>query len=259
MILPYIDPIIFQLGSVAIRWYGLTWLIAVFLIFLISKIRLKNLKNWNDEKLQELIFYGLLGAVIGGRLGYMLFYNFNELLLDPFSIFYIWQGGLSFHGGLLGVLTFIYIFSRSKWGSSFFESTDFIAPAIPLGLGSVRIGNFLNSELLGRPTDLPWGVIFPSDPYGVIRHPSQLYQAFSEGFLLLVLLLWFTKKPRPPKSISGIFLIGYGSVRFMSEFFREPDVHIGFDFLELITRGQILSIPMILIGVMILFISYKRV
>ena len=259
MILPNIDPIIFQLGPLAIRWYGLTWLLAVVFIYLISKIRMKNITFWNEEKLQELIFYGLLGAIVGGRAGYMIFYNLYELIQNPLSIFFIWEGGLSFHGGLLGVLLFIYIFSKSKWQMSFFESTDFIAPAVPIGLGSVRIGNFLNSELLGRPTDLPWGVIFPSDPLGLTRHPSQLYQAFSEGIILLTFLLWFSKKERPLKSISSFFLIGYGILRFITEFFREPDAHIGFDFLEFLTRGQILCIPMVLIGIMILFTSHKKV
>ena len=259
MTLPNIDPIIFQLGPLAIRWYGLTWLLAVAFIYLISKIRMKNINSWNEEKLQELIFYGLLGAIIGGRTGYMIFYNLYELIQNPLSIFFIWEGGLSFHGGLLGVLLFIYIFSKSKWQMSFFESTDFIAPAIPIGLGSVRIGNFLNSELLGRPTDLPWGVIFPSDPFELTRHPSQLYQAFTEGIILLTFLLWFSKKERPLKAISSFFLIGYGILRFITEFFREPDAHIGFDFLEFLTRGQILCIPMILIGIMILFASYKKI
>lgn len=259
MILPNIDPIIFQLGPLAIRWYGLTWLLAVVFIYLISKIRMKNIASWNEEKLQELIFYGLLGAIVGGRAGYMIFYNLYELIQNPLSIFFIWEGGLSFHGGLLGVLLFIYIFSKSKWQMSFFESTDFIAPAVPIGLGSVRIGNFLNSELLGRPTDLPWGVIFPSDPLGLTRHPSQLYQAFSEGIILLTFLLWFSKKEKPLKSISSFFLIGYGILRFITEFFREPDAHIGFDFLEFLTRGQILCIPMVLIGIMILFTSHKKV
>lgn len=259
MILPNIDPIIFQLGPLAIRWYGLTWLLAIVFIYLISKIRMRNITFWNEEKLQELIFYGLLGAIVGGRAGYMIFYNLYELIQNPLSIFFIWEGGLSFHGGLLGVLLFIYIFSKSKWQMSFFESTDFIAPAVPIGLGSVRIGNFLNSELLGRPTDLPWGVIFPSDPLGLTRHPSQLYQAFSEGIILLTFLLWFSKKERPLKSISSFFLIGYGILRFITEFFREPDAHIGFDFLEFLTRGQILCIPMVLIGIMILFTSHKKV
>ena len=259
MILPYIDPIIFQIGPLVIRWYGLTWLIGVSLIYLAANIRTRERDNWNDEQLQELMFYGLLGAIIGGRLGYMIFYSFSELIQNPMSLFYVWQGGLSFHGGLIGVLLFILIFSKSKWSSSFFETTDFIAPAIPLGLGSVRIGNFLNYELLGRPTSSFLGVIYPNDPLQLTRHPSQIYQAFSEGFILFIFLIWFAKKDRPIKSISALFLIGYGSIRFITEFFREPDLHIGFDLYEILTRGQILCIPMILIGIMILFTSYKKV
>ena len=259
MILPYIDPIIFQIGPLVIRWYGLTWLIGVSLIYLAANIRTRKRDNWNDEQLQELMFYGLLGAIIGGRLGYMIFYSFSELIQNPMSLFYVWQGGLSFHGGLIGVLLFILIFSKSKWSSSFFETTDFIAPAIPLGLGSVRIGNFLNYELLGRPTSSFLGVIYPNDPLQLTRHPSQIYQAFSEGFILFIFLIWFAKKDRPVKSISALFLIGYGIIRFITEFFREPDLHIGFDLYEILTRGQILCIPMILIGIMILFTSYKKV
>tara|TARA_B110000014_G_scaffold259099_1_gene246284 strand:- start:177 stop:956 length:780 start_codon:yes stop_codon:yes gene_type:complete len=259
MILPYIDPIIFEIGPLAIRWYGLTWLIAILLIYGISRYRIRTVKKWDDDKLQEFIFYGLLGAILGGRIGYMVFYNINQLIADPLSIFYIWKGGLSFHGGLLGVLLFTYIFSKRKWESTFFESTDFIAPAIPLGLGSVRIGNFLNSELLGRSTDASWGVIYPNDPTGLIRHPSQLYQAATEGIILFIFLYWFSRSERPSKSISAMFLIGYGTLRFITEFFREPDPHIGYEYLDIFTRGQILCIPMILIGIMLLFISYKKV
>ncbi len=253
MILPEIDPVALQLGPLAIRWYSLTWLIAFgFIYFLASK----NLNKFSREQLNDLMFYGLLGAVIGGRVGYMTFYGINQLLADPLSLFYVWQGGLSFHGGFLGVLVSTYFLSR-HWEVKFFEAMDFIAPYVPIGLGSVRIGNFLNAELLGKPTNMPWGMVFPSDPEALIRHPSQLYQAFGEGIVLLFLMLLFSRKSRPHMAVSSMFLIGYGIIRCFTEIFREPDAHIGFDLFGMISRGQLLSVPMIVVGIALLFYSYK--
>ena len=253
MILPEINPVLIEIGPFALRWYGISWLVAFFTIYLLAKNRLSFL---SENQLSDLMFYGLLGAVIGGRVGYMLFYNIDQLGANIFSIFYIWQGGLSFHGGLLGVLVTALILSK-RWKISFFDIMDFIAPCVPFGLGWVRIGNFLNAELLGRETSLPWGVIFPGDPLGLSRHPSQIYQAFSEAFLLGFFLLWFAKQQRPKKSISALFLIGYGLIRCLTEMFREPDSHIGFDLFDAITRGQLLPVPMILAGFIILAYSYK--
>ena len=255
MLLPEIDPIAFQIGPLAIRWYGITWVLAFGLIYLLAS---RNLSKFSKDRLENLMFYGLLGAVIGGRVGYMLFYNAGQLAEDPLSLFYFWQGGMSFHGGLLGVLMSCFLLSR-QWSLRFFEVMDFIAPYVPIGLGTVRIGNFLNSELLGRPTEMPWGVIFPTDPFGLARHASQLYQAVGEGIVLLFFMLWYSRKPRPHMAVSSMFLIGYGVVRCFTEAFREPDAHIGFDLFGLISRGQVLSIPMILIGLMLLFYSYKNV
>ena len=254
MILPYIDPVALQLGPLEIRWYGLSWLLAFMSIYILAK---KKLVIINDQQLSDLMFYGLLGAILGGRSGYMLFYGIDALIQNPLSLFFIWQGGLSFHGGFLGVLVSIYFLAKS-WNLGFFTITDFISPFIPIGLGFVRIGNFLNSELLGRPTDAYWGVVFPSDPLGLIRHPSQIYQAFSEGLVLSVILFWFSKSSKPRGVISSLFLIGYGVIRFITEFFREPDVHIGFDLLNLITRGQILSIPMVILGVIMMYYFIKK-
>ena len=254
MILPYIDPVALQIGPLEIRWYGLSWLLAFMSIYILAK---KKLAIINDQQLSDLMFYGLLGAIVGGRSGYMLFYGIDALIQNPLSLFYIWQGGLSFHGGFLGVLVSIYFLAKS-WNLGFFTITDFISPFIPIGLGFVRIGNFLNSELLGRPTDAYWGVVFPSDPLGLIRHPSQIYQAFSEGLVLSVILFWFSKPSKPRGVISSLFLIGYGVIRFITEFFREPDVHIGFDLLNLITRGQILSIPMVIVGVIMMYYFIKK-
>ena len=253
MILPAIDPVAIQLGPLAIRWYGLTWLIAFGLIYLLAN---KRLNKFSKQNLSDLMFYGLIGAMVGGRVGYMIFYGTNQLISDPLSLFYIWQGGLSFHGGFLGVLVSCYFLSK-QWKMKFFVVMDFIAPYVPIGLGSVRVGNFLNAELLGKPTDLPWGVVFPSDPEALVRHPSQLYQALGEGIILLFLMLWFSRNPKPRMAVSSMFLIGYGLIRCFTEIFREPDLHIGYDLFGTISRGQLLSLPMIIMGIVLLFYSYK--
>ena len=254
MILPEIDPVALQLGPLAIRWYGITWVIAFGFIYLLAS---KNLAKFSKEQLGDLMFYGLLGAALGGRLGYKLFYDWGGLVSDPLSLVYFWQGGMSFHGGFLGVLLASYLLSK-RWNFKFFEVMDFIAPYVPIGLGSVRIGNFLNSELLGRPTEVPWGVIFPSDPEGLVRHASQIYQAVGEGIILLLFMLWYSRKPRPHMAVSSMFLVVYGVIRCFTEIFREPDAHIGFDLFNSISRGQLLSVPMIVIGVMLLFYSYRN-
>ena len=253
MLIPEIDPIAIQIGPLAIRWYGITWLAAFSTIYyLINKFQ----KDIDVNQTSDLMFYSLLGAILGGRVGYILFYSFDQFLANPLSIFAIWEGGLSFHGGLLGVLVSCYWLSK-KWKMSFFWLMDRVAPFVPPGLGFVRLGNFLNSELLGRPTEISWGVIFPSDPLGLVRHPSQLYQAFGEGVILFIYMLIIAKRPRPTMSISGHFLIGYGFIRFSTEFFRTPDQHIGF-VLDFLTRGQILSFPMIVIGLFLIYYSKKK-
>jgi len=253
MLIPEIDPIAIQIGPFAIRWYGITWLAAFSTIYyLINKFQ----KDIDVNQTSDLMFYSLLGAILGGRVGYILFYSFDQFLANPLSIFAIWEGGLSFHGGLLGVLVSCYWLSK-KWKMGFFWLMDRVAPYVPPGLGFVRLGNFLNSELLGRPTEVSWGVIFPSDPLGLVRHPSQLYQAFGEGVILFIYMLIIAKRPRPTMSISGHFLIGYGFIRFSTEFFRTPDQHIGF-VLDFLTRGQILSFPMIVIGLFLIYYSKKK-
>ena len=253
MLIPEIDPIAMQIGPLAIRWYGITWLAAFSTIYyLINKFQ----KDIDVNQTSDLMFYSLLGAILGGRVGYILFYSFDQFLANPLSIFSIWEGGLSFHGGLLGVLVSCYWLSK-KWKMGFFWLMDRVAPYVPPGLGFVRLGNFLNSELLGRPTEVSWGVIFPSDPLGLVRHPSQLYQAFGEGVILFIYMLIIAKRPKPTMSISGHFLIGYGFIRFSTEFFRTPDQHIGF-VLDFLTRGQILSFPMIVIGLFLIYYSKKK-
>ena len=253
MLIPEIDPIAIQIGPLAIRWYGITWLAAFSTIYYLIK---KFQKDIDVNQTSDLMFYSLLGAILGGRVGYILFYSFDQFLANPLSIFAIWEGGLSFHGGLLGVLVSCYWLSK-KWKMGFFWLMDRVAPFVPPGLGFVRLGNFLNSELLGRPTEVSWGVIFPSDPLGLVRHPSQLYQAFGEGIILFIYMLIIAKKPKPTMSISGHFLIGYGFIRFSTEFFRTPDQHIGF-VLDFLTRGQILSFPMIVIGLFLIYYSKKK-
>lgn len=253
MLIPEIDPIAIQIGPFAIRWYGITWLAAFSTIYYLIK---KFQKDIDVNQTSDLMFYSLLGAILGGRVGYILFYSFDQFLANPLSIFAIWEGGLSFHGGLLGVLVSCYWLSK-KWKMGFFWLMDRVAPYVPPGLGFVRLGNFLNSELLGRPTEVSWGVIFPSDPLGLVRHPSQLYQAFGEGVILFIYMLIIAKRPKPTMSISGHFLIGYGFIRFSTEFFRTPDQHIGF-VLDFLTRGQILSFPMIVIGLFLIYYSKKK-
>ena len=202
------------------------------------------------------MFYSLLGAILGGRAGYVFFYSVDQFLSNPLSIFFIWQGGLSFHGGLLGVLVACFWLSK-RWDLRFFWLMDRVAPYVAPGLGFVRLGNFMNSELLGRPTDQSWGFIFPSDPLGIMRHPSQLYQAFGEGIILFSYMLFIARKPKPMMNISGHFLTGYGVIRFLSEFFRTPDQHIGF-VLDFFTRGQLLSVPMIVIGLFLIYHSHRK-
>ena len=254
MPLPEIDPIIIQIGWISIRWYSLTWIAAFLTIYFLIKNYQKDL---NTDQVSDLMFYSLLGAILGGRAGYVFFYSIEQFFNNPLSIFFIWEGGLSFHGGLLGVLVACFILSR-RWEISFFRLMDRVAPFVPPGLGFVRLGNFMNSELLGRPTEVAWGVIFPSDPLGIIRHPSQIYQAMGEGLLLFAYMLFISKKTKPTMNISGHFLIGYGFIRFCTEFFRTPDQHIGFALFEMLTRGQLLSIPMIAIGLFLIYYSYKR-
>lgn len=253
MLIPEIDPIAIQVGPLAIRWYGLTWLAAFSSIyFLIQRYQ----KDLNDDQISDLMFYSLLGAILGGRAGYVFFYSVDQFLSNPLSIFFIWQGGLSFHGGLLGVLVACFWLSK-KWDLRFFWLMDRVAPYVAPGLGFVRLGNFMNSELLGRPTDQSWGFIFPSDPLGIMRHPSQLYQAFGEGIILFSYMLFIARKPKPMMNISGHFLTGYGVIRFLSEFFRTPDQHIGF-VLDFFTRGQLLSVPMIVIGLFLIYHSHRK-
>ncbi|MFT0545849.1 prolipoprotein diacylglyceryl transferase [Allopusillimonas ginsengisoli] len=254
---PQIDPIALQLGPIAIHWYGLMYLVGFALVWLLGRWRINQGKtDLTLRDLEDIIFYGVLGVVIGGRLGYVLFYKPGDYLAHPLEILYLWQGGMSFHGGLIGVLVVLFLFARKR-KKTFLEIGDFIAPLIPLGLAAGRMGNFINGELWGRATTVPWGMVFPQTGDGIPRHPSQLYEMGLEGFALFALLWWFARKPRPTGQISAVFLMGYGTFRFLVEFTREPDYFLGL-LAGGLSMGQLLSLPMIAIGAVIFYLSAKK-
>ncbi|MGJ8694250.1 MAG: prolipoprotein diacylglyceryl transferase [Thalassotalea sp.] len=253
---PQIDPIIFELGPIALRWYGLMYLIGfIAALFLANKAADKSKGLWTREQVSDLLFYAFLGVVLGGRVGYVLFYQFELFIAEPLYLFKIWEGGMSFHGGLLGVIAAIFIFAY-KTNKHYLAVGDFVAPLVPIGLGMGRLGNFINSELWGRQTDVPWAFIFPSDSLQVPRHPSQLYEFFLEGLVLFAILFFLTRKPRTLGLASGTFLIGYGAFRMFVEMYREPDAHLGFIF-SYISMGQILSLPMVIAGIGLIILGAK--
>ena len=250
---PQFSPVALQLGPVAIHWYGLTYLAAFGLFIWLGAQRVKLAQfaqvGWTRRDVEDLLFYGVLGVVIGGRLGYVLFYKPGYYAANPLEIFAVWKGGMAFHGGLLGVLVAMAVFARTK-GRRFLEVTDLIAPCVPTGLASGRIGNFINGELWGRAADpgLPWAMVFPQSGSDLPRHPSPLYQFALEGLLLFVLLWLYARKPRGLGQVSGLFLIGYGAFRFIAEYFREPDSFLGLLALNM-SMGQWLCVPMVVAGV----------
>ncbi|MBV1907310.1 MAG: prolipoprotein diacylglyceryl transferase [Pseudomonadales bacterium] len=269
---PIIDEVIIALGPISVRWYGLMYLLAFSLAWWLGNWRSKNIQTfydvrWTPQEVSDVIFYGAMGAVLGGRAGYVFFYGFEQFLQDPIWLFRVWDGGMSFHGGLLGGILSLLLFSR-KVGRHFVAVCDFVVILVPPGLGLGRIGNFINTELPGRLTDSAFGLQYPCsavrglnplctgeyETFG--RHVSSLYQAFSEGILLFILIWLFAAAPRRPGAVTGVFLIAYGCARFCTEFFRSPDVHLGFVALDWLSMGQILSLPMVLLGV--IFIYYGR-
>jgi phosphatidylglycerol:prolipoprotein diacylglycerol transferase len=255
---PQFDPVAIHIGPLGVHWYGLMYVIGFISFLVLGKMRARRPDSpIKPEQVDDMMFYGALGVVIGGRIGYMLFYNFPVLMDDPLSLFKTWNGGMSFHGGMLGVFLAALLLAR-KWKLTFFQISDFIAPMIPVGLGAGRIGNFINGELWGKPTDVPWGMVFPQANDGLVRHPQQLYQAFFEGLVLFTVLWLYSKKPRPVGAVSGLFMIGYGTARIVEEFFREPDAHIGYLAWGWVTMGQILSLPMIIFGVVLMWFALKR-
>ena len=259
LIHPQFDPIAFSLGPISVHWYGLMYLLAFAQFILLGRYRIKHSTTpINAEQLDDLLFYGVLGVIIGGRLGQVMFYEPAYYLANPLQALAIWKGGMSFHGGFLGVLIAMALWTRNK-RIRWLRITDFIAPLVPLGLAAGRVGNFINGELWGRQADptLPWAMIFPQSGDLLPRHPSQLYHVAQEGLALFAILWLWTAKPRPVGATSGVFLIGYGSFRFITEYFREPDAGI-FGQSYTVSMGQWLSLPMVLTGIALLIFAYRR-
>ena len=255
---PDIDPVAFQIGPVKVHWYGLMYLFGFGSGWLLGRMRAQDpWRNWTAAAVDDLLFYLALGTIVGGRLGYVLFYDLGRFADDPSMILRIWQGGMSFHGGLIGVLIGMWWFARSR-GRTFFQVADFVAPFVPPGIFFGRLGNFINGNLWGGPSDLPWAMVFP-DPRagGVARHPSQLYEALLEGIALFVILMIYSRRPRPTMAVSGAFLLGYGVFRFIIEFVRVPDEHIGYLAFDWVTMGQVLTLPLILVGLLLLGLAYR--
>lgn len=266
---PDIDPAALRIGEFAVHWYGLMYLIGFAMAWWLGTLRAKRAgSGWRREEISDLVFYAALGAILGGRIGYSLFYNFSYFLEQPVRLFYIWQGGMSFHGGMLGVFVAMWLYGR-KTQRSFFQVTDFIAPLVPIGLGAGRVGNFINGELWGRASDVAWAMQLPCarfpeycngavSGYSAPRHPSMLYEAVLEGLVLFLILWLFSRRPRPTMAISGLFLLCYGLFRFSVEFVRLPDAHIGYLALNWVTMGHVLSAPMILLGAVFMAWAYRN-
>jgi phosphatidylglycerol:prolipoprotein diacylglycerol transferase len=253
---PNIDPVFLRLGPVQLRWYGLMYMLSFIIGFFVLRRYAKYRKlNMSTDDLYDLLFYLILGVMIGGRLGYVVFYDLGSYLHDPLSIFAIWQGGMSFHGGFIGmVLAAIWITRRRRW--NFWEVADLGSAVAPIGLGLGRIGNFINGELFGRPTNVPWAMIFPEGG-NMPRHPSQLYEALLEGLVLFLILRWLYRKNLYRGTVFWALIGFYGLFRFLVEFVREPDAQIGLD-LGPFTRGQLLSFPMLVIGITVMIIYARR-
>jgi phosphatidylglycerol:prolipoprotein diacylglycerol transferase len=257
LVYPDINPVAMSAGPFQVHWYGLMYLIGFLGFWWLGQLRTRRPgTSWQAVEIGDVLFYGALGVVLGGRIGYTLVYNFPGFIADPLVLFRIWQGGMSFHGGLVGVLIAMWLYGR-RTGRTFFQVTDFIAPMVPVGLGAGRIGNFINGELWGRPTDLPWGMVFPfvdAQP----RHPSMLYEALLEGVVLFIILWVYSRRPRPTMAVSGLFLLCYGVFRFLVEFVRQPDAQIGYLAFDWVTMGHVLSLPMIILGAAFLVHAYRR-
>lgn len=264
---PEIDPVAVSLGPFTIagnsigplniHWYGLMYLFGFAAGWALAYYRASTRDTViNPKQAEDMTFYGAMGLVIGARVGYVVFYNFDSWMNDFFMIVRVWEGGMSFHGGLIGMALGLLLFAR-KFNKNFFDCVDFAAPFAPIGIFFGRMGNFIGGELYGRPTDVPWAMEFPNDP-GVPRHPSQLYEGVLEGLVLFAILMWFSRKPRPRAAVIGLFLLLYGLFRFSVEFVREPDAHIMFDLFGWMTRGQILCLPMMIVGASLLVWTYRR-
>jgi phosphatidylglycerol:prolipoprotein diacylglycerol transferase len=269
---PAIDPIIFSLGPLAIHWYGLAYLCAFATAWWLGNRRAAAVDSgWDAQAVSDVIFYGAVGAVLGGRFGYVMFYGFDQFLRDPLWLVRIWDGGMSFHGGLLGAAVAMWWFG-SRTGRSVFQVSDFVAPLVPLGLGFGRLGNFANTELPGRMTESAFGMIYPCSAEAIrsinqlcvgqwesfARHPSPLYQAFAEGLILFAVVWLVASRPRATGVVSGVFLGSYGALRFCTEYFRQPDSHLGFLAFDWLTMGQVLSLPMVIIGILMVVLASRN-
>lgn len=302
---PQFDPVALSLGPISVHWYGLMYLLAFIAAFSLAYVRSQHRKGWTADMVSDLVFYGALGVILGGRIGYVIFYEFDDFIANPLYLFKVWQGGMSFHGGFLGVMAGMWFFAH-KYNKTPFQTLDFIAPCVPTGLLFGRLGNFINGELWGRISDggYSWLMAFPQavgsdmqllqgqpqlntlatnfatkefspsfintnntiayfaknfDTVMLLpRHPSQLYEALGEGLLLFILLWWFSSKPRPRMAVSALFLLGYGVARFTVEFFRQPDIDQGFIWFGWMTKGQILTAPMIVAGIIMMVYAYKK-
>ena len=255
---PHIGPIAFHIGFLKVHWYGLMYLVGFAIAWVLALYRARSQqRQWiTHQQVSDLIFYCASGLIIGGRLGYMLLYNFPNFIANPLTLFQVWRGGMSFHGGLIGIIITTWIFSR-RTHKRWVDVTDFVAPLVPLGLAAGRIGNFINGELWGRITTVPWGMMFPNAG-SLLRHPSQIYEFFLEGVLLFIIMWWFSAKLRPRFAVSSLFLLCYGLFRCIAEFFRQPDPQLGFVAFSWLTMGQLLSLPMIVIGCLSLGWTYRH-
>lgn len=271
---PQINPIVVSLGPLDIHWYGVMYLVAFASAWWLGRVRAaKPGSGWQVAEIDDLIFFGALGVVLGGRIGYILFYGYSDWMSDPARIFRVWEGGMSFHGGFLGVLIAMLWYGR-KTKRTFFQITDFIAPLVPVGLLAGRIGNFINGELWGAPTDMPWGLSISCAQFTQVcvnslglppdtlmsppLHPNQLYEAGLEGLVMFIVLWRYSSQPRPRMAVSALFLLLYGGFRFLIEFVRMPDAHIGYLAGGWLTMGQVLSLPMILIGLGLMIVANRK-
>ena len=255
---PQFDPVAIHFTeNFGVQWYGLMYVIGFIAFLLLGKYRARKPgSSITPDQVDDILFYGALGVILGGRIGSVLFYNFSSFLQDPLMLVRIWEGGMSFHGGLIGVGVASWLLAR-KFKLPLLKVSDFVVPLVPLGLCAGRIGNFINAELWGRETDVAWGMVFPNVD-ALVRHPSQLYQAALEGLALFIIVWLYSRKPRPMGAVTGLFLVGYAIARIAVEFFRVPDAHIGFVAFKWMTQGQLLSIPMLLIGFGFIWWGYKK-